>query len=794
MNNIIDVAVGGPVGADYPKVYKTKFLKPGISVALQITEQDTKYVVKHSFDLGGESITIPAGCVLEFDGGSVSNGTLVGDNTQIIAPESAIFTGITISGTWNCPYITSVWFSDAEENNVLKQLINLSSDGIWNDIYVKEGIYNVSVSKESGQAITFKSNTSFHNSGTIKLLPNGFEYYYILCIPSSAENVHIIGGFVVGDAMEHDYTSSEIKGTHEWGKGITIMGNKCSVSFTDVTYCTGDSYNISKAKDCMLANFSASYSRRQGVTVGKQIENLEIKNFHIAHIGNLPTDDELKKGTNPRAAIDIEPNRTDTEGAFNITIDNGIIEDCRHAVEWLRSDNYSQNINLTVSNIIVKNPYGTSFPLRGEHITLRNIKQIDDNPDEALDFIDLRSATSSQKIILENIETFGEIEDNDLPPSTDLIPGKSCIITNSSFSRIVTNGNWEINNCSLSKVSCESGITRINNSTISNPGYAIIGNTIHTEYVRGLILNNCSVTSIEGNCVFQRFHTNGFAEFHNCKFYLSPGNSVLRGPGAAYTIVDNCDVYSLDGHKIPFIASNPAPLTVEYTQPQYLHGDTLPEITSQYSAGHRFFHTTLGNIYWNGSYWVDAVGTRVSYSVAYNLTNVYTSKYKAPVKDESYSFTLSAPEGYKIPDSITITMGGATLTAGTDYTYNTSTGKVKVLGAGGSGGVTDDLVITAAGVGVVTYNVEYSLTAITTSNYGPAVAGEPFTTILTPDEGYALPDILSAESTMGGIILVRGLDYTLNPTTGELVIGYVSGASDDGVTGDIKIVAEAVEE
>jgi len=74
--NNVNVNVSGPVQPT--STYKTKVLKGNHSFASQVTEPNTKYVIKHDFDLGGESV-IPANCVLEFDGGSLRNGSLLGD-------------------------------------------------------------------------------------------------------------------------------------------------------------------------------------------------------------------------------------------------------------------------------------------------------------------------------------------------------------------------------------------------------------------------------------------------------------------------------------------------------------------------------------------------------------------------------------------------------------------------------------------------------------------------------------------------------------------------------------------
>ena len=45
MYDNINVAVGGPINADYPKVYKTKFLKPGIPVSFQVTSSFQQYYI-----------------------------------------------------------------------------------------------------------------------------------------------------------------------------------------------------------------------------------------------------------------------------------------------------------------------------------------------------------------------------------------------------------------------------------------------------------------------------------------------------------------------------------------------------------------------------------------------------------------------------------------------------------------------------------------------------------------------------------------------------------------------------
>ncbi len=76
-------------------------LTPAKTFASQVTKGDTIYVLKHNFDLGGEKISLPKGCVLDFQGGSISNGEIVG-NHGIIRALGRIFYNVAVKGTWDC--------------------------------------------------------------------------------------------------------------------------------------------------------------------------------------------------------------------------------------------------------------------------------------------------------------------------------------------------------------------------------------------------------------------------------------------------------------------------------------------------------------------------------------------------------------------------------------------------------------------------------------------------------------------------------------------------------------------
>jgi len=48
-----------------------------------INNANTVYEIRYDFDLNGETINIPENCVLLFNEGTISNGTVVLNNTRV---------------------------------------------------------------------------------------------------------------------------------------------------------------------------------------------------------------------------------------------------------------------------------------------------------------------------------------------------------------------------------------------------------------------------------------------------------------------------------------------------------------------------------------------------------------------------------------------------------------------------------------------------------------------------------------------------------------------------------------
>lgn len=283
------------------------------------------YKITKDIDLGHGVLTIPAGCTLDFQGGSFTNGTIVGTNSDIRADEHVtIFKGIVIEGTWKVKEINSGWFNfvrTAGYNNLqnFNNLFTLTSDSFSGTVNIDGGTYYITISGDT-DFISINNNTIVNLAGTIRLNPNNLNSYEIVKIVGKNNITIQGGGTIYGDVEGHTGT------TGEWGMGITILdGNGITIKGITVRNCWGDGIYIGQTENTvnnypiniLIDNVTVTNNRRQGITI-TSVQNLTIRNCRVLNTGAI-------KFTAPGAGIDIEPN------IANAMLENINIEGCYFA-------------------------------------------------------------------------------------------------------------------------------------------------------------------------------------------------------------------------------------------------------------------------------------------------------------------------------------------------------------------------------------------------------------------------------------------------------------------------------
>ena len=149
-----------------------------------------------------------------------------------------------------------------------------------------------------------------------------------------------------------------------------------------------------------------------------------------------------------------------------------------------------------------------------------------------------------------------------------------------------------------------------------------------------------------------------------------------------------------------------------------------------------------------------------TYPVTVNVTNLPEVTVPAAPENKPVTVTLQSNDAYDLPDAITVTMGGEALTLDEDYTYDSSTGEVKI------NSVTGPIVITAIGKKKPVY---FTITAHLSHLICPEFSDGPiegimeeseFLFTLEPEEGYRLPDAIKIrKADTENDYLVAGTDY-----------------------------------
>lgn len=117
------------------RVYLRKHIVNGTNILTQhmINKPNTIYIIQYDYCLADQTIEIPENCVLQFEGGSLRNGELVGNKTIIKSSLTNIFKySINLNGSWNNIF-ESAWLYEKEEGSGL-----FFSNFISNNDYVLE--------------------------------------------------------------------------------------------------------------------------------------------------------------------------------------------------------------------------------------------------------------------------------------------------------------------------------------------------------------------------------------------------------------------------------------------------------------------------------------------------------------------------------------------------------------------------------------------------------------------------------------------------------------------------------
>ncbi len=286
-----------------PCTYKTVVLKQNITKQnLNVLTQamldeygtNTKFVIKWDYVLKTD-ITIPANCILEFDGGSIiGNGdnkdTITGNNTLIVTNTIKIFENIILNGTFKNKYFEVEWFGSITQGNsdsgIATQNLNTIQSAI--DNAVRTSVLNVIIGGYNNLSnllgkrvyingtIIIPSMCSFGAISRSKTQCDDPNVNYTICQISNAPIIRI-GGSNLSPAWCS--TWSYRISIHDIGLLSTITPNKDSLVYgitndgvgDDISWCTFDRVYIGGCRFGIYFHFSVGDSTGGSHNIFRQV-------------------------------------------------------------------------------------------------------------------------------------------------------------------------------------------------------------------------------------------------------------------------------------------------------------------------------------------------------------------------------------------------------------------------------------------------------------------------------------------------------------------------------------------
>lgn len=279
-----------------------RLLEPSSALPEQMASVNTIYEVRNDCDLNGETLTVPLGSILVFNGGVIDNGEVVLNDTSIIG-DKAFGDNITLSGTTPDTLKTSI-IKGTEAGLKINKLF-----AVTNSIEINENLSSsTTILLKAGKTLNGENYHISHNSNVPAILVSGKSRLKNLQITtyvsddtpviqmdtsSSTGNQSVVNTGIISDITIKANTHGKGMGIYAEG-GISAHGVLCYHRFENINlhyldygirFEIGNTFDSTSWMNGNVFDSIFTYSCKYGIylnsSIGYNIDGNKFKNIEM---------------------------------------------------------------------------------------------------------------------------------------------------------------------------------------------------------------------------------------------------------------------------------------------------------------------------------------------------------------------------------------------------------------------------------------------------------------------------------------------------------------------------------